>query len=79
MKKLKRSKTDRVISGVCAGWANYLGIDTSVMRILWALSLFVGGIGVIAYIVCLFIMPEEDEDDRDEQTTSIRTKGAAAL
>jgi phage shock protein PspC (stress-responsive transcriptional regulator) len=61
MKKLVRSKNNRVIAGVAAGMAQYLNIDPTVVRVLWALTLLPGGIpGLILYIVCWIIIPEED-------------------
>ncbi len=60
MKKLLRSKHNRVIAGVAAGMAQYLNIDPTVVRILWALLLLPGGIpGLVLYIVCWIIIPEE--------------------
>ena len=63
MKKLTRSKNNRVIAGVAAGMASYLNIDPTVVRVLWALTLLPGGIpGIILYIVCWIIIPEEDSN-----------------
>lgn len=62
MKKLLRSKDNKVISGVCAGIANYLGIDVTVIRVIWAiLAVFSFGIAAIAYIICAIIIPLEDD------------------
>ena len=58
-KKLYKSITDRKLCGVCAGIANYLNIDPTVVRLLWALITFLGGAGVIAYIVCALVIPDE--------------------
>lgn len=58
-KKLYKSTTDRKLCGVCAGIANYLNIDPTVVRLLWALITFVGGAGVIAYVVCALVIPDE--------------------
>jgi phage shock protein C len=57
-KKLRRSRTDRKIAGVCAGVANYLDLDTTLVRVVWLLCLL-GGFGLIAYLVCWVLMPEE--------------------
>ena len=58
-KKLYRSVKDRKIAGVCAGVAEYFGCDPTVIRAGWAvLSLFAGA-GLIAYIICAFIIPED--------------------
>lgn len=63
MKKLYRSKTDKKIAGVCAGLANYVNIDPTVIRILYVvISLLSTGVpGIVIYIICLFIMPEEPD------------------
>lgn len=58
-KKLYKSTTDRKLCGVCAGIASYLNIDPTVVRLLWALITFLGGAGVIAYIVCALVIPDE--------------------
>ena len=58
-KKLYKATTDRKLCGVCAGVANYLNIDPTVVRLLWALITFLGGAGVIAYIVCALVIPDE--------------------
>lgn len=60
--RLTRSTTDRKIAGVCGGFANYLGLDPTVVRVAWAILTFVPGailLGVIAYLVGWFIMPSE--------------------
>ena len=58
-KRLYRSRSDRMISGVCGGLGEYLGIDPTVVRLLFLLGLFVGGSGVPIYIVMMIIVPEE--------------------
>ena len=60
-KRLLRSKSNRMIAGVAAGMANYFGIDPTVARFLWALTLIPGGIpGFFLYILCWIIIPEEE-------------------
>ena len=60
-KKLKRSVTDRKISGVCGGIAEYLGFDPTLVRLGWAaITLFACGTGIVAYIVAALIIPEEE-------------------
>jgi phage shock protein C len=60
-KKLMRSRADRKIGGVCAGLANYLELDTSLVRILWFFITLACGIfpGIIAYVLAWIIIPEE--------------------
>ncbi len=60
MKKLYRSQSNRMLAGVCAGVAEYLNVDPTVVRVIWALaSLFWAGL--LAYIVCAFIIPEKPD------------------
>lgn len=58
-KKLYLSDTNKVIGGVCGGIGEYLGIDPTVIRLIWAmlslLSAFVGGI--LLYLIAMFIIP----------------------
>lgn len=57
-KQLYRSRRNRVIAGICGGIGEYLGVDPTVIRLLWVLFVFAGGAGVLAYIVAYFIIPE---------------------
>lgn len=57
-KKLTKSSSDRMICGVCGGIAEYFGVDTTMVRILWAIFTAMGGSGIIAYIIAAIIMPE---------------------
>ena len=58
-KKLYRSTTDKKLTGVCGGLAQYFGMDPSLMRVIMALAVLCTGIGLIAYIVLAFVLPEE--------------------
>lgn len=58
-KKLYRSKANRKIAGVCGGIAEYLGIDPTIVRLVWVLSIFFGGFGVLAYLITWLVMPEK--------------------
>ena len=57
MKRLTRS-SNRMICGVCAGIGEYLGIDATVVRLLWVLFSVMGGAGLLAYIIAAIIIPE---------------------
>lgn len=57
-KQLYRSTHNKIISGVCGGIAEYFEIDPIIIRLLWALITFTKGIGFIAYIICMIIIPE---------------------
>ena len=60
-KKLYRSKSDRVIVGVCGGVAEYFNIDPTVVRVIWAVTSIFAFAGVVAYIVCAFVIPEKPD------------------
>lgn len=56
MKKLYKSN-NRMICGVCAGVAEYFGIDPTIVRLIWA-ALALSGTGILLYIVAAIVMPE---------------------
>lgn len=63
-KRLYRIKEGQQIAGVCGGIAEYFGVDPTIVRLVWALIALCAGTGVLAYIVCAFVIPEKtDEDD----------------
>ena len=57
--RLHKSASNRKIAGVCGGIAEYLGVDPTIIRLVWALLIFGWGSGVLAYIICALILPEE--------------------
>lgn len=62
-KKIYRSKSDKMIAGVCGGFAEYFGIDVVLIRVIWAVLFFVGGTGFIAYLASWFIIPENPNEN----------------
>lgn len=58
-KKLYRKNEGKMLLGVCAGLADYIALDPTVVRLLWVLFTCVGGSGILAYIICAIIMPVE--------------------
>ncbi|MBB5956568.1 phage shock protein PspC (stress-responsive transcriptional regulator) [Saccharothrix tamanrassetensis] len=61
VKKLRRSRNDRMVAGVCGGVAKLLGVDAALLRILLvAATLFGFGAGAILYLAAWILMPEED-------------------
>src|SRR5262245_44318826 len=58
-KRLSRPMNEKKIAGVCAGFARYLGIDVTLVRIVWLLVVLVGGTGIIAYLVAWIAMPKD--------------------
>ena len=55
-KKLTRSD-NKMVGGVCAGIGEYLGIDPTIVRIIYVLMIFFAGLGIILYLILWLIMP----------------------
>lgn len=55
-RRLHRSRTNRILAGVCGGVAEYLGMDATIVRIL---AVVIPGFGWVAYTICAIIMPDE--------------------
>ncbi len=61
VKKLRRSRNDRMVAGVCGGAAKLLGVDAALLRIiLVAATLFGFGTGALLYLAAWILVPEED-------------------
>lgn len=58
-RRLTRSVIDKKIAGVCAGLARYMGVDVTVLRIIFLISLFFGGLGFWVYLIVWLVAPEE--------------------
>jgi phage shock protein C len=58
-KRIYRSKKDYVLAGVCGGIAEYFGIDPTMVRLVFVALMFVGGHGLLIYIVMAIIIPKE--------------------
>jgi phage shock protein C len=59
-KILTRSIADRMVAGVCGGLAKYMGMDPTVIRLIFVLLFFVTGPGILlAYFIMMLIIPEE--------------------
>jgi phage shock protein C len=58
-RRLYRCRHDRRLAGVAAGVAEFFGLDPTLVRLLWVLTIFVGGIGLLLYIGMAIIVPLE--------------------
>ena len=54
-----RSRMSKMVGGVCGGLSEYFQIDPSIMRIGWVVFTMLGGAGLLAYIICWIVIPEE--------------------
>jgi len=59
LKRLVRTRDDSVLAGVCSGFGQYFNLDSALVRLLWVFFTIFGGSGVLAYLVAVFIIPDE--------------------
>jgi phage shock protein PspC (stress-responsive transcriptional regulator) len=62
-KRLYRSQSDRMLWGVCGGLSDYFDVDTTIVRLISVLMLFLGGFVILAYIICAIVIPLEPSKD----------------
>jgi len=70
LKRLYRSRMNRMVGGVCGGIAEYFGIDPTIVRILFVVAIFAGGLGFFAYIIAWIIIPESKKESGEVPTPS---------
>ena len=70
-KKLYRSSKDRVLWGVCGGLAKYFNTDPVIVRVIFVVTIFFGGLGIIAYSIMAIVVPKEDSK-ASEPTDTIK-------
>jgi len=78
VKKIYRSKTQKIIGGVCGGFGEYFDIDPVIIRVIWFI-LLLGGVGLLAYIIAWIIIPIEPEGfnyGKNEETKVEENKGS---
>ncbi len=61
MKKLFKSTTDKKLCGVCGGIAEYFNIDSTIVRLIWAILSIWFGFGILIYIIAALVMPKFPE------------------
>jgi phage shock protein PspC (stress-responsive transcriptional regulator) len=59
---LRRPFDGRMVTGVAAGFADYLGVDATLVRIAFVVLTFLGGVGIPLYLAGLLLIPDEDSD-----------------
>ena len=65
--KIYRSRAQRLIAGVCGGMAEYFNIDVLLIRLAWILAILFAGTGILAYIVCIFLIPDNPDQEIPEK------------
>ena len=69
-KRLALSRTDKKIAGVCGGFAQYLDIDPTLVRLIWVIMALFVGWGVIGYVIAWIVMPEAPLEESASVTLS---------
>ncbi len=64
-KELRRSATDVKLCGVCGGIAEYFGLDSNLVRLVWAAISLFAGTGLLLYIIAAVLMPTADVPQKD--------------
>jgi phage shock protein C len=67
MNRLHRSKSNKIVGGVCGGLAEYLHVDPLILRILFAVLAMANGIGFVVYVLLWVLMPVADVDYESQQ------------
>ncbi|MHC1716838.1 MAG: PspC domain-containing protein [Candidatus Dojkabacteria bacterium] len=65
VKKLYRSEQNKIIGGVCGGLAEYFDIDPSIVRIVFVLSCFTKGFGLLLYLIFWIVLPTYSSLEKD--------------
>lgn len=76
--KLYRSRSDRMLFGVAGGMADWFDVDPSLVRLVWALLVLAGGVGLLLYIVAAIVIPEEPIGRASPGTAGAATGDPAA-
>jgi phage shock protein C len=58
-KRLYRDDLNKKVGGVCAGLAEYLNIDVTIIRVIFVLALVMKGVGVVPYLVLWIVLPKK--------------------
>ncbi|OYN87932.1 PspC domain-containing protein [Parenemella sanctibonifatiensis] len=66
-KQLRRSTSDKLLGGVCGGLAKYLGVDVTIVRVAVAVLSLFAFTGVVAYLVCWLVIPQEGATDSEAE------------
>ncbi len=64
-KRLYRSRKNKVLGGVCGGLGEYFEIDPSLIRLIWVLIFFMGGSGLLIYIIFWIVLPEGENNVKE--------------
>lgn len=63
MQRITRSQSDRLLTGVCGGVADYFSIDPTLVRLIWIFFTLFGGSGLLAYIIATLMIPDSNSQE----------------
>lgn len=71
-RQLRRSRDDRILSGLCGGLGDFFGVDPVFFRVAFVLLAFAGGGGLVLYLVLTLVVPAEEHDEVGTRETMRR-------
>lgn len=75
MKKLRKSRSDKYIFGVCGGLGEYLSIDSTIIRLIWFILVLTSfGTFALAYLICGLVIPEDDGYIHEDEVNGVERK-----
>jgi phage shock protein C len=74
MRRLYKSRKNKVIDGVCGGIAEYFAVDPVLVRIIFVILFFMGGTSILAYIIAMIIIPKEPLESVEEPKPELERK-----
>jgi phage shock protein PspC (stress-responsive transcriptional regulator) len=78
-KRLLRTRNDRIVAGVAGGLGRYFGIDPVIVRIAFAISILIGGLGVLAYVALALFVPTAPAADGELEAAPVERSRALAI
>ena len=73
MQRITRSQSDRLLTGVCGGVADYFSIDSTMVRLIWTFFTLFGGSGLLAYIIAILLIPDINFQERFSKLDSLKS------
>ena len=56
-----KSRKDRILGGICGGFAEAWHLDSTLVRILWMITAFIGGTGILAYLIAWIVLRDNPD------------------
>jgi phage shock protein PspC (stress-responsive transcriptional regulator) len=75
IKRVYKLKEGRIIDGVCGGFAAYIGVEAVWVRVGWAILALAGGIGIVAYLLAMYLFPRAETGDAGPPVRAKRSAG----